>query len=415
MPCLLKERTSTSPGVITFTHNEALVGIPARFGRVSALLERERKEGRWILGVHVQGDCSWLKWKLARWQSFVLWPEPNAPFLSEVPGSAKIGLNCSQFMDTGVWGRNDPLPDDQRIFDLCVVSRPSPIKRIRETLEIARAFLNQRPGARIIFVVPDPRKLENGTRTYKRDGIDRTFFERPLDLFSANELRQITFVSSSVQSFGRFPLSTEFLSNIYRNSRLLLLPSHQEGTPRVFLEALMSGTPCAYSKNLVSGLNSLLTPERSLAIDDNPELAARQLLDALEHTDRFRIDREAILDAYGDKANGPRLQASISSVIRAEGQGVEGRWFLSHLDTRLACHGGKLNYQFLRNEHVFDTWFERVNTLSSDADPYNEDWLYGTDPDFDRIPFQAVGDALTSVRDRSKHMIKTLIRRRSLA
>ena len=58
MPCLLKERTESSPGVITFTQNEVLWGALAQSDDVRAHLARTAAEGSWVYGVHIQGGLT---------------------------------------------------------------------------------------------------------------------------------------------------------------------------------------------------------------------------------------------------------------------------------------------------------------------------------------------------------------------
>src|SRR5689334_22999603 len=170
MPCLLKERTETSPGIVSFTHNEALWGPAAHSRRVRAFLEDEARKKHWLFGVHVQGDLTWLaQWPVKEWQSFFLWPDPNASFLANVPRDRRLDLNCINFM---------PLPTPRplgmdRNVDILVISRPSSLKRIHESLEIIRRLFEKRPDLTATIVAGDPRRVELGTRAYAAQNIDR--------------------------------------------------------------------------------------------------------------------------------------------------------------------------------------------------------------------------------------------------
>src|SRR5690348_14207554 len=129
MPCLLKERTSASPGIVTFTHNEALRGVAASSRRVSAFLEDNSSAGNWVFGVHIQGHLNMTEWPLQPWQSFIMWPDTSAPYLANVPKEMLLGMNCINFMPD-IRPRQSSL---DRNVDILVISRASTVKRIYET------------------------------------------------------------------------------------------------------------------------------------------------------------------------------------------------------------------------------------------------------------------------------------------
>ena len=73
MPCLLKKPSLTTPGIITFTHNEVLRGLPKKSKKVKQFLINSKKNNKWIFGVHIQGDCSNLNfWPKNDWESFYM-------------------------------------------------------------------------------------------------------------------------------------------------------------------------------------------------------------------------------------------------------------------------------------------------------------------------------------------------------
>ena len=50
MPILLKNKTSDSPGIILFNHNEVLFGVPAKFKKVNNFLldlSKKKRVGIW--------------------------------------------------------------------------------------------------------------------------------------------------------------------------------------------------------------------------------------------------------------------------------------------------------------------------------------------------------------------------------
>src|SRR3989344_5952530 len=130
MPCILKQKTSQSPGIITFTQNEVLYGFMTKSSKVKKYLEENSKNRKWIYGVHIQGDCSYMKeWPLETWQSFIMWLDVKASFLSNVPGEKLMDMNCINFMPD-----IEPQKDTIKKWDICVASRSSKIKRIAETV-----------------------------------------------------------------------------------------------------------------------------------------------------------------------------------------------------------------------------------------------------------------------------------------
>ena len=71
MPVLLKNKTNNSPGIVVFTHNEILRGVPRKSLKVNNLLTKAYENNEWIFGVHVQGDCSNVyNWPYKDWQNF---------------------------------------------------------------------------------------------------------------------------------------------------------------------------------------------------------------------------------------------------------------------------------------------------------------------------------------------------------
>lgn len=367
MPCLLKRPSGRSPGLVTLTHNEVLHGAVAKSRAVRECLAKAVAAGRWRFGVHVQGDCSHLeRWPIESWQSFIMWTDPTSAFLQNVPAAQLVNLNCVNFLPDAV----GPALTVDRRWDVCVVSRASTIKRIAETLQLIRLVLNRCPRLRVNFIVPDPRVLRQGTNTYDHNFIDRRYFELPLSLFGASELRQMSFISASAESFGNFPVAHDVVQTLLQQSRFMLLASHSEGTPRVVGESLLVGTPCVVSRRLRSGLQPYLAKQPGVMLDDDDlEVAADQLVQALADRHAMTVDIDAARDAFSDDVNRPRLIAQLSSVMAREGHPVEGEWTLDDLHLRLCGHGRKHNAQFLDDGDLFVRWLDGLDT----ADPYDED------------------------------------------
>jgi glycosyltransferase involved in cell wall biosynthesis len=373
MPCLLKLPTTNSPGIITFTHNEVLRGVPAKSKKVKEYLKKSAEASEWIYGVHIQGDCSYLKtWPLEKWQSFVMWPDTAATILAEIPPAQLTSITCVNFI---------PKPESsnqKKKWDICVVSRPSEIKKITETLLIIKELLKFKQDLKVCLIVPDPRNCKFGEKAYKKQDIDRNFFELPKHIFTCAELKNISFISSSQVAFGTFPISDDLVADIIGRSKFLLLTSRREGIPRVIAEAFTLGTPCIISISLISGLQQYLNSQNTLFIEEDISEAAHQILKALSHYDRFNVDANLMQKNFCDVYHIPKLKAYLSERIVATGRPVDGKWCLDDLDLRLACHGQKHNSQFMNNEQLFFDWIEKI--LQHGSEELCEDYFFGNEP-----------------------------------
>jgi len=379
MPCILKQRTKDSPGIVTFTNNEAIHGPPRNSRKVKDFLLRSSRAGEWVYGVHIQGNCGYVKrWPIEEWESFFLWTQPDDSYLNSVPAEKKISLNCINFMPE----LHPPVPA-RKIYDICILSRPCPGKRIYPTLQILRELMNLKPDLKVTIMAPDPRDIRFGEKTYEAQKIDRRFFDVPLDWFSSNELKNMNFICSSTTAFGRFPLASELMYDQVSKSKFTLSNSHYEGVPRAYAEAHMLGIPCIVSKNLSCGMSAGLNPKNTLFTDDDPKTAAKQILDALEHYDRFQVDDEKARQDYAETYHFEPLKKALSGVLGRAGRPVAGTWYLDELANRLPCHGKRHNYQFLNNPDLFLNWIEKVQQV----DPLDEDAVLGKAPLDDTFKF----------------------------
>jgi hypothetical protein len=368
VPCILKQRTARSPGVLSFTQNEAMFGVCAKSRQVRRFLCDARKEGSWLAGVHVQGDLSWMdSWPLADWHSFVMWPDPTTPYVATIPENLYLPLNCVNFLPEPAWH-----PESSVLSDLCIVTRPGTIKRPAETLAVLRALIDLDPSVTATIIAPDHRSLGK-SKSLSKQGLAPEFY-RARDLFAANQLPNISFLASPAEAFGLFPLGTRLLEELVGRSRFVFLYSHAEGTPRAIGEALLMGTPCIVSRNLRSGIGAHLTDTNTLFVDDDPATAAIEIHAALQGYERFSVDLDAARRAFGERAHLGELRERLTALIAVEDHPIEGDWYLRDLHLRLACHGQKYNSQLMHNDSPrFFKWLDLVQR----EDPYDEDSVLG--------------------------------------
>jgi hypothetical protein len=380
VPALIKNRGRNSPGIITFTSAEALWGVPRLSSKVRDFLNFESQSGRWIFGVHVQGDLSYLEnWPLEDWLGFVMWPDPHARFLSNVEPRKRIPLNCVNFMPSAL----DSATSRSRIWDICLISRASSIKRIDDSLEIIRLLIDKSPSLKILLIVPDNRIFGDST-----DITDNNYFLLPRKIFSSAQLKNLTFISSSTEVFGQFPLSDEFMKEMILQSKFIMLNSHAEGTPRSLAEALLLGTPVIVSENLKSGINNTLDDSNSIKVSDDNALAVDQILHSLSNYHSFLVDRKQSKQSFSESVHLPNLKPLFMNLYPQISE-HDGVWHLHDLHLRLACHGQKVNTQFFNNNVAFFEWFNRVEKICNSNEFFDEESLSIEGIDDDATPMKS--------------------------
>jgi hypothetical protein len=233
--------------------------------------------------------------------------------------------------------------------------------------------MERKNDLKVVFIVPDPRHVDMGERCYEEQRIERYFFESPLKLFSSKELLNLSFISSSQDAFGKFPLADEIIADIVADSKFLFLNSHQEGVPRVIGEAFLAGTPCIVSKKLHSGINHLLNKDNTCFVDDDIEVASEQIFTALGNYHSYQVDVVFARKYFCATENELFFRESLDNLIRKRGLEVDNEWTLGDLHRRLACHGMKNNYQVMNNDRLFTDWFSRLNNFAQIDDTYLDD------------------------------------------
>lgn len=369
MPCILKAKTDKSPGIITFTNNEVMSGV-FNESSVQSFLNNESKQGRWIFGVHIQGQLSWVKkWPQSPWEDFFLWPEFSELTAMGIPEEKIIPMNCIQFMPTPPENTNL-----DKVYDLCIITRASAIKQIKEIIYILREIYDHKKNLKVSFIMPDPRKIELGDSCYEKQNIERDAFELPRKLFSGNELKKITFICSSTESFGNYPLGNELVYDLLAKSRFALSYSLMEGTPRTWIEALQVGTPVMINEKVQCGLFEPLNEKNTVYLKNNVKEAGQQVIQALQNYGQYSVDSKLINEKYGESFHREKLKKYLVEIIQKKGLPVEGQWYLDDLNFRLPCHGELYNGQIMNQSKFLFQWFNRINEIE---DPTNESDTFG--------------------------------------
>ena len=408
MPCILKKSSKNSPGIITFTHNEVLRGLPARSKKIREFLTKMSKENKWIFGVHIQGNCQHMQyWPVSEWESFYMWGDiKNSKFLSNIQDAKIIPLTAEYFLP------KNNIYNSKKKWDICIVSRPSKIKRIEETLYTIKELFKLKKDLKVIFIVPDPRIQSQGSRTYKL-GIDEKFFKLPKLIFSCTELKNITFLSSSQESFGNFPIPHSFIQEIISRSKFIFINSYLEGGPRVLAEAFSLNVPCIVSNKLQSGLRSFFNEKNIIEIDDSPKVAANQILRGLNNYKFFDFKYLNLENIFNEEVNQRKLKELLEEkfLILKNNNSI---WYLNDLLFRLPCHGYKNDMQFFYNENLFFEWIKGINNLNKE---FSEDILFSeiTSKDKKKFSFFDIKEYLKGyfilpiLNKIKKHLFKSII------
>jgi len=379
MPVLLKNKTKNSPGIICFNHNEALFGVPSKFNKVKKFLTTLSLNKEWIFGIHIQMDLSWYgKWKKENWQNFFMWSNKDDFILKDIKEEEKTELTCINFYGSEIFKKKNKT----KIYDICNVSRFSSLKKIDLTLQIFKKILEHDINKKLLLIAPYPASNFIFDNFSKEGRYVKNNLKKMNTIFSAKQLKQIDFICSNADIFGNFPVKENTLYNLINSSENLLLNSHQEGVPRVIIEALCLNTNVIVSNKLKSGIgkylnnrNSFIFKEEDNNLDQKATSITSQIIDYMNKK-KLEITADNQNDFFNENINIPKLKNFFSNLFASKGINFDNKeedWHLYDLNKRLACHGQAYDYFFLNNDEAFFNWFRKISDHKLNR---VEDFLY---------------------------------------
>lgn len=256
----------------------------------------------------------------------------------------------------------------EKEYDLCCVTRFSSLKRTKFTFQIFKNILKKNSKCRILFISPIASNFKND---YENEVIQSV-----RKIFNPKELDQIDFICNSQEYFGNFPLSDNLIYKLISSSSNLMLNSHQEGVPRVIIEALILNCKVIVSKKLKSGINNLLNSNNSLIYEDNdnPFDVANEIENFIKVNKNKNNNNLINKNEFLAENNVSKFKEFIRQICRNKGINKnfsDDFWFLDNLIKRLPCHNNLVNYTLMNNDKAFFKWFSEIQKITSIEDEVN--------------------------------------------
>ena len=363
MPIVLKNKTNNSPGIVVFTHNEILRGVPRKSSKVNNLLTKAYENNEWIFGVHIQGDCSNVfNWPYNEWQNFFLWPEKNAHFLSKIPKNNISELTCVNFLSEKI-NLFDKVKKD---IDIISVSRFSSIKKIYLTIKIFKGLIDKDPRYNFVLLALRPEKKINFFKDREEvkylNQVDRLIN----DLKKSEKYKNLKVIDPVVKKGDLFPIPEESIYEYTARSKYHMLNSTREGVPRVLMESLYLNTKVIISNQLKFGLKKFLNSANSFIYEEKKDTEKiiediyKKLEEQIDYSKTF-VEKEKLEENKSKKL----LVNFINNLNLKKNFSLEEvnhpSWKLNNLKFRLCSHFKEINHQILNNEKAFLSWFKLIN------------------------------------------------------
>jgi len=383
MPVVLKNKTKVSPGIIIFTHNEILRGVPRKSSRVDNLLKSAYLKNEWIFGVHIQGDCSNVyNWPYKEWQNFFLWPEKKDHFLSSISENKICEITCVNFLSEKI----NHLKNKKKDIDIISVSRFSSIKKIDLTLRIFKGLLDKNPNYKFVLLAIRENKEKNFLNIlrniFKFKNKEEKYIENLNNLIDkinkSPKYKNIKIIDPMITKDNLFPIPEEKIYHYTAKSKYQMLNSSREGVPRVLIESLYLKTKVIISNQLKFGLKKFMNDANSLQYDESNGIESiindlhENLTKPIDYSKEFLEN-----DKFKENKSKVLLVNFLRNLKLNENNYFEGidhsSWKLDNLKFRLCSHFKSRSHQILKNEKLFINWFDSLN---KDEDYNDEKYSY---------------------------------------
>ena len=370
MPILLKNKTNNSPGIVVFSHNEILRGVPRKSYKVNKLLSKSYENNEWIFGIHVQGDCSNVfNWPYKDWQNFFLWPEKDDNFLSKIPKKNICELTCVNFLSKKIKSYHTKKKD----IDIISVSRFSSIKKIYLTLKIFKGLLDKDPSYNFVLLALRPENkinfLKNRTEIKYLKKVDRIIY----DIRKSEKYKNLKIIDPVIKKGNLFPIPEEKIYDYTARSKYHMLNSIREGVPRVLIESLYLNTKVIVSSQLKFGLKKHLNSTNSFIYEEYKssekivEDIHKKLKEPINYSKKF-LERENF-----EENNSKKILVNFFANLNLKKKFTleeigHPSWKLNNLKFRLCSHFKEIDHQILNNEATFLSWFKLINETENFED-----------------------------------------------
>ena len=174
--------------------------------------------------------------------------------------------------------------NSRKFWDLVCISRAANFKKLDKLLNVIRKIYDKGHLIKICLIVPTDKK--EGKRSYYTSLISD--YE---NMFNYEERQNFHLIKLD-SSLGGLGVSNDFISYVYRHSKVFTLFSIFEGESRVIKEAQKSGLLVVVNKNLIGGGRDFLTDENSIQFEDydNADLAIKLAIDKADEYQRNFIN-----------------------------------------------------------------------------------------------------------------------------
>ena len=116
-----------------------------------------------------------------------------------------------------------------------------------------------------------------------------------------------------------------------------------------------------------------LVPDTKKFIDDNLEIATKQIHNAILNYKNYNFDKKVINSIFSYNENIDKFKKDLSKLFIQNDLEDPKDWIFNDLPQRLACHGMKNNYQLMNNDKLFLKWFNKIDNFENVTDLFFDD------------------------------------------